>query len=362
VGLTFASSLAIIIFVLDTLSPLDFAVAVLYVVVIVVAATYFDKRGVLITALACALLTILSFLIEHGTRLHGTAPLRLAVSLASIAIATALVLLNLSTNAELRASERKRTNLSRFFSPKLIDQLVEVDGPLSITRYQPAVIMFIDMVGFTAFSARHSSEAVVGMLRELLDLLSKSVFAHDGTIDKFLGDGLLAVFGVPLPGSADAKNAVACALEISRSLERWNEERRKIGETDIQIAIGIHAGDVIFGDVGSDARLELTVLGETVALASRVEAYCRSLDTEILATAAFVNLLRAEGDGELAGSFRDEGWHVLRGRVEPTHLYSAGRRHSSRSKPALATLAVPANRDDPFCNPFEAGCKSEDHA
>ena len=91
------------------------------------------------------------------------------------------------------------------------------------------------------------------------------------------------------------------------------------------MAVGIHYGDVVQGDIGSDKRLELTVLGDTVNIASRVEAYCRSLDAPALATGAFLDALYSEGSANLTERFADHGQHVLRGRAEPIHLYGIKR-------------------------------------
>ena len=93
------------------------------------------------------------------------------------------------------------------------------------------------------------------MLRDLLALLSEVVFAHHGTIDKFLGDGLIAVFGSPLPGPKDATNAARCALDIQRAIDRWNGRRRQAADgKPIRVGVGIHYGQVVLGDVGGDKR------------------------------------------------------------------------------------------------------------
>jgi class 3 adenylate cyclase len=313
------------IFVFDTLSPLHFAVAVLYAVVVLIAATYCRRRGILITAAACAALTLLSFDLTHGMHLSGTAPIRCVMSLAAISITTFLALKTLTAKERLKETERHRANLARFFSPRLVDHLMEIDTPLSVARCQPATVMFVDMVGFTAYCSQMAPEAVIATLRELLALLSAAVFAHNGTIDKFLGDGLMAVFGSPLPSPLDATNAARCALDIQQSIERWNERRALSGDAPIRVGVGIHYGEVVHGDVGSDRQLELTVLGDTVNIASRVEACCRTLDAAVLVTAAFIAALYAEGSKDLAERFADQGHHTLRGRAEPVHLFGLER-------------------------------------
>jgi class 3 adenylate cyclase len=324
-----AGALAIGIFIFDTVSPLQFAVAVLYVVVVLIAATYYQRRAVLIAAGGCAALTILSFLLVHGFKIAGSAPYRSLMSIAAIGITTFLALKNISTNERLRRIERHRANLARFFSPQRVDQLMEIDTPLSVARYQPAAVLFVDMIEFTAYCSKMAPDAVIAMLRDLLALLSASVFSHNGTIEKFLGDGLMAVFGAPMPSKVDATNAARCALDMLQSIDRWNEQCHRYGDVAIRVAIGIHYGDVIHGDVGSDKQLELTVIGDTVNVASRVEAYCRSLDSAVLVTGALIDSLHSEGSKDLAEKFADQGDHLLRGRAEPIHLYGVKRARRS---------------------------------
>lgn len=324
-----AGALAIGIFIFDTVSPLQFAVAVLYVVVVLIAATYYQRRAVLIAAGGCAALTILSFLLVHGFKIAGTAPYRSLMSLAAIGITTFLAFKNISTNERLRGTERHRANLARFFSPQRVDELMEIDTPLSVARYQPAAVLFVDMIGFTAYCSKMAPDAVIAMLRDLLALLSASVFSHNGTIDKFLGDGLMAVFGPPMPSKVDATNAARCALDMLQSIDRWNEQCHRYGDVAIRVAVGIHYGGVVHGDIGSDKQLELTVIGDTVNVASRVEAYCRSLDSSVLVTGALIDSLHSEGSKDLAEKFADQGDHLLRGRAEPIHLYGVRRARRS---------------------------------
>ena len=316
-----AVAISVAIFVVDTLSSLEFAVASLYVTVVLLVACEFDRRGVILASVACAALTLLSYGIAHGLKVDGTAPLRAMVSLVAILIATVLIVRNHSAYEQLKDVERRRANLARFFSPKLIEQVAE-DSVFKTPRSQPAAILFVDMIGFTAYSSGKPPEAVIGMLREVLGLLGEAVFAHHGSIDKFTGDGLIACFGPPLPSARDATNALACALTMFDALDRWNRRQGRSATEAVRIAIGIHYGDVVQGNVGTDQRLEFTVVGDTVNIASRVEAHCRVLATSLLVTEPFIQELRAEGAGDMADSFEDEGLQMLRGRTEPIRLFS----------------------------------------
>jgi adenylate cyclase len=317
-----AAALAGIIFLIDTLSSLQFAVASLYVLVVLIAAHDLDQPGVVITGAACALLTVVSYGLVHGFAVDGAAPLRSAVSLVSILITTVLALRSISANQRVKQVERERANLARFFSPKTVDQLVGIHIPFSFARSHPAAVLFADMIGFTAYASDKSPAFVIGVLRDLLGVLSEAVFLHHGSIDKFLGDGLMAFFGPPLTSLRDATNAALCALEIVKSVERWNQKHARCSEQALRVAVGIHYGEVIQGDVGSEKQLELTLIGDTVNIASRVEAYCRILNASVLVTNEFVQALLAEGSLGLAEAFTDEGLHMLRGRKEPIHLFS----------------------------------------
>jgi class 3 adenylate cyclase len=321
-SLPVAAALAGGIFLIDTLTTLQFAIASLYVIVVLIAALDLHRRGVVIMGITCAFLTVVSYVLTHGFVVDGTAPLRFAVSLILILSATILVLRNVSANLRVKEVGRERANLARFFSPKIVDQLVGIHTPFSFARRQAATVLFADMIGFTAYSSGKSPDVVISLLRDLLQLLSEAVFSNHGSVDKHLGDGLMAFFGPPLTSRRDATNAAMCALEIVKSIECWNQQRARCNESAVRIAVGVHYGEVVQGNVGSEKRLELTLVGDTVNIASRVEAYCRTLDASVLVTGEFVEALLSEGSLELAKSFTDEGLHTLRGCKEPIRLFS----------------------------------------
>lgn len=176
---------------------------------------------------------------------------------------------------------RERTNLARYFSPSMVEELSTKDEPLGQIRSHDAAVLFVDIVGFTSYSDGRPPEEVIETLRAFHALMEAEVFAHDGTLDKYLGDGLMATFGTPLPGPDDAARAVACVLAMAERMDRFNAQREAEGRDEIDARFGVHFGPVVLGDIGSN-RLEFAVLGDTVNAASRLEALTRQLGVRMV--------------------------------------------------------------------------------
>jgi adenylate cyclase len=139
----------------------------------------------------------------------------------------------------------------------------------------------------------------------------------------------MATFGTPLPGPRDAADALAAAREMAAAIERWNGERRNAGGVPIAIGIGVHWGPVVLGDIGGENRLEFATIGDTVNVASRLEALTRDLDVEIVVSGDLVQAVRSsvpmmEADAFLAGFTRAEA-QALRGRDAPIEIYAQAR-------------------------------------
>lgn len=185
-------------------------------------------------------------------------------------------------------SSSERANLARYFSPDLVSKLA-TDTDLARTEARPdAAILFADIVGFTRFAESLPPEAVIRVLREFHGRMAKTVFSHGGTLHKFLGDGLMASFGATglkgedaASGSAAARSAghaLDCLIAIDATMAAWNADRIQEGAAPLRVAIGLHVGPVVTGDVGDERCLEFAVLGDTVNIASRLEGLCRPLD------------------------------------------------------------------------------------
>jgi PAS domain S-box-containing protein len=228
---------------------------------------------------------------------------------------------HMSVQQELRETERKRANLARYFSPNIVKDLMQSGGRLTETRTQIVTVMFADIWGFTRFGVNLPGPEIMTLLREYLGLVEKAIFDHGGTLDKFLGDGLMATFGTPETGPADAANALACARAMSEAVVHWNERRTQRRLAPLRLGIGLHHGEVVLGDIGSERRMEFAVLGDTVNVASRIQEMTRKLDIAILASDAVVEAAKRERGENAAAEFQDMGLHTVRGRGGKIRLW-----------------------------------------
>lgn len=216
------------------------------------------------------------------------------------------------------AAERARTNLSRYFSPAVASLLAERDEPFGAVRRQTVAVLFADIVGFTRMVEDMAPEAVVTMLRQFHERMTAQIFACDGTVEKYIGDAIFAVFGIPAPGREDAANALRCADMMLNALDAWNDERAAGGEPRLTIGIGLNYGLAVLGDVGSEHGLSFTVIGDTVNTAARLQGLTRSLDTPLVvgdALIAAVRAMPASRAAELVAGLQYQGEQALRGRA-----------------------------------------------
>lgn len=221
------------------------------------------------------------------------------------------------------ATEQARANLARYFSPNLVDQLAHADRPFDSPRAQHAAVLFVDIVDFTAMAESMEPERVFALLRSFHHRMCRVVFAHHGTIDKYIGDAVLATFGTPQPGPTDATNALHCARGMLHEIERWNQKRAARGVATVKVGIGIHYGPVVAGNIGDERRLEFTVIGDVVNVASRIERLTRQHDAPLIVSGDLIEAVRREGDRtqELLAAFAESENSLVRGRLTPVSIW-----------------------------------------
>jgi adenylate cyclase len=236
------------------------------------------------------------------------------------------------------AAERARSNLSRYFSPNIVEMLAAQDEPLGAVRRQTVAVLFVDIVGFTRMAEAMPPEAVVTMLRQFHERMTAQIFACGGTVEKYIGDEIFAVFGVPTASANDAANALICADRMLEALDRWNVERTRDGEAPLAIGIGLNYGPAVLGDVGSEHSMSFTVIGDTVNTASRLQGLTRTLKTPLVVGGPLVDAIRAgssETPAALASQLQDQGEQALRGRAGAVRVWTRGTSEGQPGQPGV---------------------------
>ena len=210
--------------------------------------------------------------------------------ISAVAAQTAIAVENVRSHERLAKEEVARANYSRFLPEYVVKQML--DNPDSFKLggvLQTITILFADIRGFTRISEHAPPEKIVNLLNRYFSAMTDIIFAHGGTLDKYLGDGMMALFGAPTVTPKDAANAISAAVAMQRRMLSINDELRQEGFPEIGIGIGLHTGEVTVGYIGSERRSEYTAIGDTVNTASRLESNAKSgeiLVSEVTAKAA----------------------------------------------------------------------------
>jgi adenylate cyclase len=201
--------------------------------------------------------------------------------ISAVAAQTAIAVENARAHERLAREEVARANYSRFLPEYVVKQMLENPDSFKLGGVsQTITILFADIRGFTRISEHAPPEKIVGLLNRYFSAMTDIIFAHGGTLDKYLGDGLMALFGAPTATPDDASNALNAAVAMQRRLLGINRELRDEGFQEIGVGMGMHTGEAIVGYIGSDRRSEYTAIGDTVNTSSRLES--NALGGEIL--------------------------------------------------------------------------------
>lgn len=191
----------------------------------------------------------------------------------AVAAQTAVTVETVKAHRRLAREEVARANYSRFMPEYVVKQLLENPNSFRLGGInQTITVLFADIRGFTALSERENPEKVVSLLNRYFSVMSEIIFDHGGTLDKYIGDGLMALFGAPTASADDAINAVRAAVAMQSRLATLNQQLLSEGLGQISVGIGLHTGEATIGYIGSDKRSEYTAIGDTVNLASRLES------------------------------------------------------------------------------------------
>jgi adenylate cyclase len=211
-------------------------------------------------------------------------------------------------------AEVVRADLARYVSPDVAEALAKRGASgFGDPATRTVAVLFADIVGFTKLTEPLSPERTFALLRSFQERSCAIVFRHGGTLDKYLGDGFMATFGsVDMQADAPSR-ALACAFELQQEIERWGRKRQNRGADPLHVSIGVHCGPVTVGNLGGQERVEFTVVGDVVNVASRLEEVTREVGGSIIASE---DCLQAAGCQDWIGRFQSTREIQLRGRQQ----------------------------------------------
>ena len=184
------------------------------------------------------------------------------------------------------ATDQERSNnlLGRYFSPEVRDEIEKnkLNFDQTSEKEQNIAVMFTDISNFTKLSEGLEPKKVLDLLSEYQTKMVAAVFQNGGSVDKFIGDSVMATFGTPVSRGNDAQNALNCIRQMQISMREWEKQREDEGLPVIKHRIGVHFGSCFVGNVGSEDRVEFTVIGDTVNVASRICEACKEVKSDVL--------------------------------------------------------------------------------
>ena len=231
----------------------------------------------------------------------------------AVAAESSIAVDNASTHKRLVKEELARATYRRFMPPHVVDEIFANPSLILGGTTSRVTALFSDIRGFTSMAENLTPQIVVQILNEYFADMTPIVFEHQGLLDKFMGDGLMALFGVPLPSEDAASNAVAAAIAMQRQMAMVNEDLRALGLSEIAIGIGINTGDVTVGYIGSRERTDYTAIGDTVNLAARLEKQAQA--GQIIISRFTVEAIRDKFPLRPCDQIR------VKGKQEPVQIY-----------------------------------------
>jgi len=216
----------------------------------------------------------------------------------------------------LKERDRVKSTFAHFVSQQVVDSILKSGAEVKLSGDRKRItVLFCDIRGFSTISEKLPPEKVVALLNDYFEAMVEVIFRNNGTLDKFIGDGIMVIFGAPEDDPHQEERALRTALEMQRELRELATKWREDG-IDIRIGVGINSGPAVVGNIGSSRRMDYTAIGDTVNLASRLESATKELGVEILISEYTYNALRG------VFRFREMGSVRVRGRSEPVLTYT----------------------------------------
>ncbi len=230
---------------------------------------------------------------------------------------------------DVSGEKRMKSTMSRYMDPRLADQLLAGGEDLLGGKSVVATVLFSDVRSFTTITEELGAQGTVTLLNEYFTLMVDCIQKHGGMLDKFIGDAIMAVFGLPLPHEDDEDRALRASIGMMAELRKWNAERAAAGKKPVEIGVGLNTDNIVSGNIGSPKRMDYTVIGDGVNLASRLESACKQYGAGILISENTYKRLK--------GTYRvrDVDLVVVKGKTEPVAVFEVLDYHTEESFPNL---------------------------
>ena len=230
---------------------------------------------------------------------------------------------------DISGEKRVRATMGRYMDPGLADQLMREDEDILGGKSVEATVLFSDIRSFTALAEELGPQATVAMLNEYFTIMVDCIQQHGGMLDKFIGDAIMAAFGLPVPHEDDIDHSVQAAIGMISSLFEWNDRRVQDGRQPINMGIGLNTGMLVAGNIGSPKRMDFTMIGDGVNLASRLESACKQYSARILISEYTFHRLKG------VYRTREVDHVVVKGKTEPVGVYEVLDYHTPETFPNL---------------------------
>lgn len=231
---------------------------------------------------------------------------------------------------DISSEKRIKATMSRYMDANIADQLLSSGADLLGGQAITATVLFSDIRGFTGLTENLGAAATVSLLNEYFTLMVEVIQHHGGMLDKFIGDAIMAGFGVPVPHDDDEDRAVRTAIDMIAQLTDWNEKRVLEGKLPVNIGIGLNTDSLIAGNIGSLKRMDFTMIGDGVNLASRLESACKQYGAQILVSENTFRKLRGTYRARLIDNV------IVKGKTQAVAVYEVLDFHTDASFPAMA--------------------------